>query len=58
MEKYYYRDKPNSGVDGKNNNVNYLIKDSKSPDYKTTIIGKLKGNNTEKEVKIVAPLDI
>ena len=58
METYYYRDKPNSGVGGKNNNVNFLIKDSKSLDYKTTITGKLKGNNTEQEVKIVAPLNI
>ena len=58
METYYYRDKPNSGVGGKNNNVNFLIKDSKSLDYKTTITGKLKGNNAEQEVKIVAPLNI
>ena len=48
-----YRDEPNSGV---NNNINYSIKDSKSFDYKTSITGKLEGNNTEKEVEIVVPL--
>ena len=52
----YYRDKPNSGLGGDNNNVNYSIKDSKSFDYKTSITGKLEGNNTEKEVEIVVPL--
>ena len=49
----YYRDEPNSGA---NNNINYLIKDSKCFDYKTSITGKLEGNNTEKEVEIVVPL--
>ena len=52
----YYRDEPNSGLGGDNNNVNYSIKDSKSFDYKTSITGKLEGNNTEKEVEIVVPL--
>ena len=52
----YYRDKPNSGLGGDNNNVNYSIKDSKSFDYKTSITGKLEGNNTEKEVEIVVLL--
>ena len=52
----YYRDKPNSGLGGDNNNVNYSIKDSKSFDYKTSITGKLEGNNSEKEVEIVVPL--
>ena len=52
----YYRDEPNSGKGGDNNNVNYLIKDSKSFDCKTSITGKLEGNNTEKEVEIVVPL--
>ena len=52
----YYRDEPNSGLGGNNNNVNYSIKDSKSFDYKTSITGKLEGNNTEKEVEIVVPL--
>ena len=46
----YYRDEPNGGA---NNNISYSIKDSKSSDYKTSITGKLKGNNTEKEVEIV-----
>ena len=49
----YYRDEPNRGA---NNNINYSIKDSKSFDYKTSITGKLEGNNTEKEVEIVVPL--
>ena len=51
-----YRDEPNSGVGGENNNINYSVKDSKSFDYKTSITGKLEGNNTEKEVEIVVPL--
>ena len=49
----YYRDEPDCGA---NNNINYSIKDSKSFDYKTSITGKLEGNNTEKEVEIVVPL--
>ena len=35
----YYRDEPNSGVGGPNNNINYSMKDSKSFDYKTSITG-------------------
>ena len=49
----YYRDEPNRGVI---NNINYSIKDSKSFDYKTSITGKLEGNNTEKEAEIDVPL--
>ena len=50
----YYRDEPNSGAE---KIINYSIKDSKSFDYKTSIIGKLEGNNVEKEdIKIVVPL--
>ena len=49
----YNRDEPNSGA---NNSINYSIKDSKSFHYKTSITGKLEGNNTEKEVEIVVPL--
>ena len=52
----YYRDEPNSGIGGENNNVNYSIKDSVSFDYKTSITGKLEGNNTERETGIVVPL--
>ena len=52
----YYRDKPNSGADSENNNVNYSIKDSKPFDYKTSITGKLKGINTIKDSEIVVPL--
>ena len=47
----YYRDEPNSGLGGANNNINYSIKDSKSFHYKTTITGKLEGNNVEKRNK-------
>ena len=50
----YYRDEPNSGAVG---NINYSIKGSKSFDYKTSITGKLEGNNVEKDnIEIVAPL--
>ena len=52
----YYRDEPNSGRGGENNNVNYPIKDSKSFDYKTSITVKLEVNNTEKQVGIVVSL--
>ena len=52
----YYRDEPNNGIGGENNNMNYSFKDSKSFDYKTSITGKLEGNNTEIEVEMVAPL--
>ena len=52
----YYRDEPNSGLGGDDNNVNYSIKDSKSFDYKTRVTGKLEGNNTEKKFETVAPL--
>ena len=37
-------------VSGPEGNINYSIKDSKSFDYKTSITGKLEGNDTEKEV--------
>ena len=52
----YYRNEPNTDLGGADNNINYSIKDSKSFDYKTSITGKLEGNNTEKEVEIVLPL--
>ena len=52
----YYRDKLNSGIGGRNNNVNYFIKDSKSFDYKTSITGKLEGIDTTKDVEIVVPV--
>ena len=52
----YYRDEPNSGLGGNNNNANYSIKDSKSFDYKTSITRKLQGSKTEKEVEIVVTL--
>ena len=37
----YYRDEPDSGIGGENNNLNYSVKNSKSFDYKTNITGKL-----------------
>ena len=37
-----YRDEPNSSVGGEDSNVNYSIKYSKSFDYKTSIIGKIR----------------
>ena len=52
----YYRDEPDSGLGGDSNNINFSIKDSKSFLYKTSIIGKLEGNSTEKKVEIVLPL--
>ena len=51
----YYRNEPNSGIDGENNNVNYSIRDSKSSDYETSITEKLKVS-VQKKVKIVVPL--
>ena len=49
----YHRDEPNSEAEG---NTNYSFKNSKSFDYKTSITGKLEGDNLEKGVKIVVPL--
>ena len=49
----YYRDEPNSSIGGENDNINYSIEDSKSFDYKTSITGKLEGNNTEKKSKLL-----
>ena len=51
----YYRNEPNSGIDGENNIVNYSIRDSKSSDYETSITEKLKVS-VQKKVKIVVPL--
>ena len=50
----YYRDERNSGAV---ENINYSIKDSKSFNYKTSITGKVEGNNVEKDhVETVVPL--
>ena len=50
----YCRDEPSSGAVG---NINYSIKNSKSFDYKTSITGKLEGNNVEKDdVEIAVPV--
>ena len=45
------RDEPNSVTEG---NINYSIRGSKSFYYKTSITGRLEGNNTEKEVEIMS----
>ena len=46
----YCRDGRNSGSEG---DIDYSIKDSKSFDYKTGLVSKLEGNNTElKNIKI------
>ena len=51
----YYRDEPNSGVNG---GINYSIMNSKSFDYKVNFIenGVAQGNLTKNDVKIVVPL--
>ena len=49
----YYRNETNNGAVG---DINCSIRGSKSFDYKTSIIGRLEDNNTEKEVEIVASL--
>ena len=49
----YYRDEPNSGIGGENNNVNYSIKDSKSFDYKTSITGIQKVKTQKKKSKLL-----
>ena len=51
-----YKDEPNSALGGENNSVNYSIKNSNSIDYKTSITGKIEGNNRTNNVKIVVPL--
>ena len=49
----YYRDEPNSGTLGNDDNeINYSIKNSKSFEYKTKITGELEGNDVEKNVEI------
>ena len=52
----YYRDEPNSGIGGRNNNVNYSIQYSKSFDYKASITGILEDIDRTKDVEIVVPL--
>ena len=52
----YYRDEPNSGIGGRNNNVNYFIQYSKSFDYKASITGILEDIDRTKDVEIVVPL--
>ena len=52
----YYRDDPNGGAGGENNNVYYSLEDSKSFDYKTNIKEKLQGINRTKNVEVAVPL--
>ena len=52
----YYRDEPNSGESGINNNVSYSIKDSKSLDYKTSIARTLESTDRTKDVEIAVLL--
>ena len=51
----YYRDEPNSGING---GINYSIMGSKSFDYKANFIegGVTQNNLTKNDVKIVVPL--
>ena len=51
-----YRDEPNSGLGGDDNNITYSIKNSKSQDYKTGITGKLASIDTTKDAEIAVPL--
>ena len=52
----YYRDEPNSSTDN-NNNITYLILNSKSFDYEANFIGSVTNNNlTKNDVNIVIPL--
>ena len=53
----YCRDEPNEeSTGGANDAIKYLIRNSKSFDYKISITGTLEGDNTEKKAEIVAPL--
>ena len=50
----YYRDEPNEeSTGGGNGTLKYLIRNSKSFDYKTSITGTLEGDNTEKEAEML-----
>ena len=51
-----YRDEPNSGLVGDDNNIIYSIKNSNSQDYKTGITGKLASIDTTKGAEIAVPL--
>ena len=53
----YYRDEPNEAeIANDNGAINISIRNSKSFDYKTKIVGTLANNVLEKEVTIVIPL--
>ena len=46
----YYRNEPNSGVEG---NINYSVEDSKSFDYKIRITRRLKAKKQRKKLKFL-----
>ena len=53
----YYRDEPNEAeIANDNGAINIYIRNSKSFDYKTKIVGTLADNFLEKEVTIAIPL--
>ena len=53
----YYRDEPNEAeIANDNGAINISIRNSKSFDYKTKIVGTLAANVLEKEVTIATPL--
>ena len=52
----YYKDETNRRVSGENNNIIYSIKDSKSFDYKTRLVGKVTTANLTKKNEVVIPL--
>ena len=53
----YYRDEPNEAeIANDNGAINISIRNSKSFDYKSKIVGTLAANFLEKEVTIVIPL--
>ena len=53
----YYRDEPNEAeIANDNGTINISIRNSKSFDYKTKIVGTLADNVLEKEVTIAIPL--
>ena len=55
---YYYRNEPNIGIGGADNNINFSIKDSKSFDYKAgyKVTGQTERSNSERDVEIFVPL--
>ena len=52
----YYREPNEESTGGGNGAIKYLIRNSKSFYYKTSITGLLEGDNTKKEAEIVVPI--